>query len=536
MIIIYINSLLVYYHFLFFVNHFQERKVLLVTYVLFHDCIKVSYTEIKEGEKKEFQEGSHLLYVSSGQGQLTQGEKQMLLVEGMSVIVESPCLLTSSSESMDVYILDCHQQSKWLVPFRDVVFARQSPIKMVPIWKELLRIQKSSVLSEQCRFQSLIWKMLSMITDYMKMDGIEQASQYIRQHLHETICVSDLANRIGMTSSSFARVFRQKTGVSPKEFIHQERMKLAKKLMIQEKGIALKEIALRIGVQDEFYFSRLFKKREGVAPTIFMKRAQKRIAIISQLLLQDHLLSLGIQPVAAPAYPTEFSHGLPSYLCRGLEGTLLLNAEKYFNREEVLRTQPDMIIKTPLRQDAEQSALWTQQTHVHHIPFQSTWDAYLQKIAYIVEEEQKIESIIEDIQQLESRAKEILRPLSSVGKWSVIWVRANEVRLYGKTGHAFSDLFFQKLGFEPDDCLPDKSYRVIQVEDLAYMNPDRILILWSHEKDVQKLVNNKEWKKIDAIKNRNVYYPNSIEWDPWGPLGRKHMINHMVNFFKKYIK
>ncbi len=58
-----------------------------------------------------------------------------------------------------------------------------------------------------------------------------------------------------------------------------------------------------------------------------MKRAQKRIAIISQLLLQDHLLSLGIQPVAAPAYPTEFSHGLPSYLCRGLEGTLLLNAE-----------------------------------------------------------------------------------------------------------------------------------------------------------------------------------------------------------------
>ncbi len=33
-------------------------------------------------------------------------------------------------------------------------------------------------------------------------------------------------------------------------------------------------------------------------------------------------------------------------------------------------------------------------------------------------------------------------------------------------------------------------------------------------------------------KNRNVYYPNSIEWDPWGPLGRKHMINHMVNFSK----
>jgi len=375
--------------------------------------------------------------------------------------------------------------------------------------------------------------MLSMITDQSRSENLEEANQYVREHLHEPMSVAELADRFGMTPSSFARAFRQKFGVSPKEFIHNEKMKLAKKLMVQEKGLPLREIALRIGLQDEFYFSRLFKKREGVAPTIFIKRVQKRVAVISQLLLQDHLLALGIQPVAAPMYPSAFygHNGLPSYLSRELEGTLLLNAEEHFNREEVLKAHPDLIIKTPLRQDAEQSALWTQQVHVHHIPFQTTWDAYLRKIAHIVEEKSKVEHIIYSLHQLEKKAKERLCRISGSGKWVVIWVRGNEIRLYGKTGHAFTDLFFRQLGFEPDDHIPDIGYEAIQIEELAYMNPARILILWSHVKDVQNLVNNRLWKTMKASRERHVYYPDSIEWDPWGPFGRKYMIERMVQFF-----
>ena len=90
------------------------------------------------------------------------------------------------------------------------------------------------------------------------------------------------------------------------QFLNEERMKAAKELMLQNKGITTKDVALQIGLQDEFYFSRLFKKKEGVSPSIYMKRYKERVAIVSQLFLQDHLLSLGIQPIAAPCYPSVY--------------------------------------------------------------------------------------------------------------------------------------------------------------------------------------------------------------------------------------
>lgn len=535
-IIIKSHCLLIYNFFLQLVNRFQERKILLVHRIFQFDSIQVSHVVVKEGEKRILQNGGQqwlFLYTASGQGQLTNEGKQIHLAEGASLLIDTPCELVPSSNRMSLFLLTCDKEKVCFVPFEDFVFVKQPPAKMVPIWKELMKLKKSTTLPERCRFHTLIWNMLAMVTDQMEVDSVEEAIKYIQNNLHEAISVAELSDRVGMTASSFARAFRKKVGVSPKEFMNQERIKLAKKLMIQEKGLTLKEIALQVGLQDEFYFSRLFKKKEEVPPTIFMKRAQKRVAVISQLLLQDHLLALGIQPVAAPAYPTEYPlhKGLPSYLFRELEGTILLNAENSFNRDEVLRAQPDVIIKTPLHQSPEQSVLWTQQVDVHQLPFQPTWAAYLQKIAYIVGEEQKVEPIIRKIHQLELEARESLYPYSRFGKWVIIWVRSNEIRLYGKTGHAFIDLFFDQLGFEPDDHVPTSGYKVIRMEELANIDPDHILILWSHEKDVQKITTSKYWNKLKAVKNRNVYYPNSIEWDPWGPIGRQHMIQQLVHYF-----
>jgi ABC-type Fe3+-hydroxamate transport system substrate-binding protein len=59
---------------------------------------------------------------------------------------------------------------------------------------------------------------------------------------------------------------------------------------------------------------------------------------------------------------------------------------------------------------------------------------------------------------------------------------------------------------------------------VADLNPDKLLILWSHERDVWRTAHTPEWNKIRAVQTGEVYYPDSHEWDPWGPLGRKKML------------
>ncbi|OMF60399.1 transcriptional regulator [Paenibacillus sp. FSL R5-0490] len=377
--------------------------------------------------------------------------------------------------------------------------------------------------------------MLSILTDATEIDRMEEAEELIRNSLSRPLTVAELASKANMTPVTFSRAFRKRTGMTPKEFLNAERMKTAKKLLLQKKGITAKEVSMQIGLQDEFYFSRLFKSREGMPPTVFMKRASERIAVVSQLFLQDHLISLGIQPVAAPSYPTVYSasSGVPSYLQKELEGTKLLNAEKPFQPDDILLTHPDRIIKTPLHQFQLQSVLFSKQEQVHHMPLKQDWRHYLYEIASLLGCESRAECIEKDIHGMECKVRDELCPLTRNGLWAVIWIRPEEIRLYGKGNHALLELLYQSLGFQPHPNLHEEGYRKVSLNEIAELNPDKLLILWSYEKDVWRTAHTPGWNKIRAVRTGEVYYPESHEWDPWGPIGRRRMLEEFPSSILK---
>jgi AraC-like DNA-binding protein len=492
----------------------------------------ISSLPIREGTVESIHESSRLdslIYIASGTGQLIQKNQRLSVSEGKSYPVTEESLLTPvSSDFLTVYQLSWEKGDEALSSLLSAPLADQLPAKTVPLWEEASSLQRGTSFSERCRFQAAVWNLLSILTDHTEVDGIEEAMKIIQHHLSTPYSIGELAAKARMNPASFSRAFRKKAGMSPKEFLNEERMKAAKALMLQNKGITTKDVAIQVGLQDEFYFSRLFKQKTGVAPSVYTKRFKERIAVVSQLFLQDHLLALGIQPVAAPSYPSVFplSKGIPVYLEKELDGTLLLNAEKAFQPEEILQTNPDRIIKTPLHNHQMQSVLLTHQQKVQLIPLKAQWNEYLREIAELVGQESKVEAIEREIHLLEGKVKEELRPMTTKGNWAVIWIRPEEIRLYGRGNHAYLDLFYRKLGFEPHPDLPNDGYRVIMVEELAALDCDKLLILWSHEKDVWRVAHRKEWKKIKAVEQREVYYPKSHEWDPWGPIGRKHMLLH----------
>lgn len=89
--------------------------------------------------------------------------------------------------------------------------------------------------------------------------------EYIRKNIRETILLKDLSDKACMSTTSFYRYFKRELGVSPIEYILNEKIKYAKKLLSNPK-IQINEVSYASGFEDCNYFIRIFKKYEGVTP------------------------------------------------------------------------------------------------------------------------------------------------------------------------------------------------------------------------------------------------------------------------------
>lgn len=88
---------------------------------------------------------------------------------------------------------------------------------------------------------------------------------YIRNNSPAKITISQLAAQMNMSVSCFSKSFKLDTGVSPKVYIKNYILKVAKEILLVQDS-AIKQVAYQLGFTDEFYFSRFFKKETGLAP------------------------------------------------------------------------------------------------------------------------------------------------------------------------------------------------------------------------------------------------------------------------------
>jgi len=94
---------------------------------------------------------------------------------------------------------------------------------------------------------------------------ITQVAEFIRLNLKENISLKALSEKACMSTTSFYRFFKKELGMSPIEFILNEKVKCAKKLL-KNPGIQINEVCHMSGFDDCNYFIRLFKKHEGITP------------------------------------------------------------------------------------------------------------------------------------------------------------------------------------------------------------------------------------------------------------------------------
>jgi len=103
-----------------------------------------------------------------------------------------------------------------------------------------------------------------------KTSAASEAKKYIAAHFDETVRVDDLAKAAHMSTSHFARLFKEATTFSPYEYLLGVRLEKAKELLLKTE-LSVSEIAYKTGFNSDANFICYFKKEVGISPLQFRK-------------------------------------------------------------------------------------------------------------------------------------------------------------------------------------------------------------------------------------------------------------------------
>ncbi|MFD0698228.1 helix-turn-helix domain-containing protein [Paenibacillus sp. GCM10027628] len=99
---------------------------------------------------------------------------------------------------------------------------------------------------------------------------VSQAVRYLELQYTQTVSIESLAHSIGYHRTYLCKMFKQYIGLSPMQYLLKIRMERAKQLL--ETSMTIDQVASSVGFNDALYFSKQFRKWNGVAPSAYRKQ------------------------------------------------------------------------------------------------------------------------------------------------------------------------------------------------------------------------------------------------------------------------
>ena len=100
-------------------------------------------------------------------------------------------------------------------------------------------------------------------------DRLQNIRRYIKYNYMKSLSVSELARAFGFERSYLFRIFKERYGIGPKEYIIDVRMKNAAYLLSE--GYSVSQASEMVGYSDPFNFSKAFKAHYGISPSRYGK-------------------------------------------------------------------------------------------------------------------------------------------------------------------------------------------------------------------------------------------------------------------------
>lgn len=153
----------------------------------------------------------------------------------------------------------------------------------INLFEEIFNTLKSSFALESIRYAMASFNhylaSLRYIQQYRDADKassndidiINVITHYFDENIERHLTLKEIAEFSGLSPSRLSAVFKERTGHSPLNYFNFIKMRKACNLL-DNTQMKLNQISLKLGIDDPYYFSRLFSQTMGISPKAYRDR------------------------------------------------------------------------------------------------------------------------------------------------------------------------------------------------------------------------------------------------------------------------
>lgn len=230
----------------------------------------------------------HILYIHEGCCYVTLKDKTIAAPAG-SVIIFLPrqkqdYKFYKQDQSISYYIhftgSACSQLIKDLELDERNIYNIGKSIYIQKLFNYLIDEFHQKQKYNKYRIQGLILEILSLIarknsvmlySDPVTNKKFHDICKFIYSNFSKNYSIKDYAEMCNLSESRFSHLFTEIIGINPKQYLIKTRIETAKDLLINS-DLTVLQISETIGILNQNYFSRLFKKSTGLSPSEYRRR------------------------------------------------------------------------------------------------------------------------------------------------------------------------------------------------------------------------------------------------------------------------
>lgn len=265
-----------------------ENMFLQITYVAERKC-----TPDWELKGKTIYDRHNLILIYDGEAALVCNDQSYKVSKG-NIVYYRPgdyrVGTTSPNNLMKCFTVDffytypIFNDNKWLLTDESLPFSTVETIddhflysRISDLFSSIVKTWFFSDYNRIIRVKAIFMEILSLLlywktTDNFSYDHIrkiETLISFMSEHYCSKITLQDLADIINISPTYLENIFKKITGKSPINYLINIRIQKAKELLMD--GHTISEVTSAVGFTDVFYFSKCFKKCEGMPPSRFSK-------------------------------------------------------------------------------------------------------------------------------------------------------------------------------------------------------------------------------------------------------------------------